>query len=266
MMPGGDDVLAHAPGFEQQPSGEAAARALRPPRHGILAGSRVQVVAANDCSRSAICWVASIKKGEASTSVVTLRADLLHWASGELVAPNTRVLLRVRPRSVFDRQFGPRSAANNVTAKAQLLAGQKQHWDFTLLMWVLLNCAYHPLPPVDGAGLAMSFHATHPAESRALRDALKLVREDRNGEYGHVGKFAMDVEKFTQCVSRIWKACVAADDLVAAIDAAALAAGAHAVPAWKPCAPVFLPLLGLAARQTADPPAPPDSGNSIPVT
>ena len=240
MMPGGDDVLAHALGFEQQPSGEAAARALRPPRHGILAGSRVQVVAANDCSRSAICWVASIKKGEASTSVVTLRADLLHWASGELVAPNTRVLLRVRPRSVFDRQFGPRSAANNVTAKAQLLAGQKQHWDFTLLMWVLLNCAYHPLPPVDGAGLAMSFHATHPAESRALRDALKLVREDRNGEYGHVGKFAMDVEKFTQCVSRIWKACVAADDLVAAIDAAALAAGAHAVPAWKPCAPVFL--------------------------
>ncbi len=105
---------------------------------------------------------------------MVLTADLLRWdlsGAGD-VRPNTQVQLRVRPpRAVrYYIHFGPRSSSiRGDGAKAMLLAGHPGNFDFTLLMWVLLQSSHHDGGPAPKGIIYRRPHlqASAPGRKRA---------------------------------------------------------------------------------------------------
>ncbi len=59
------------------------------------------------------------------------------------------------------------------------------------------------------------------AETEALETALEVLRVHRNTCCGHTHKFQMSANEFEAAVGHIWAACVAAVNLMAAVDKAA---------------------------------------------
>jgi hypothetical protein len=85
----------------------------------------------------------------------------------------TDVELRVRPRIMYDANVGGNSAINSVHARVKVLKGNIEEWDFTMLLFALLNSA---ACQVQRGGLTWPPRWTTKAG----------VRRVRNEAFGHV--------------------------------------------------------------------------------
>ena len=237
VEPGGPDEPAQ--GLELKPIEGRASADLTP--RGLVVGGAVEISPAAPDNKGvagaappprSVCWVSKIQTHPDGGATVVLTAALEKWdSSGEAVRPDTQVHLRVRPRAVHDAHFGPDSSVKSRNSRAMLLAGRPGGFDLTALMWVLLNCAHLT---ADGEnGLVQK--SSHPAASAALRQALEALRRDRN-KISHEGLNEMSADEFVDAVGRIRCACVAADELVAAL---AGGGGGGGAGAWQPCTPRF---------------------------
>ena len=84
----------------------------------------------------------------------------------------TDVELRVRPRIMYDANVGGNSAINSVHARVKVLKGNIEEWDFTMLLFALLNSAHNL---TEGR-----------VDLVAALDNKAGVRRVRNEAFGHV--------------------------------------------------------------------------------
>lgn len=192
-----------------------------PSSPGLWEGGKVMLTCVSS-NANAVHWVQSV-----TAKRVTLANAFTHWTPGGApVVDNAKVQLRCRSRAFFDRQFGPKSAANNASAQEKLLQGDPMKWDFTLLMWVLLNSGHHDQAvagtassdiPKGGQPWGLAFRSRWAHQSAAVRHGLKELRQLRNRAYGHVASWPMTPQDLCRTLVEMSNVCAEIDSLVTAI-------------------------------------------------
>ena len=105
----------------------------------------------------------------------------------------TDVELRVRPRIMYDANVGGNIAINSVHARVKVLKGNIEEWDFTMLLFALLNSA---ACQVQRGGLTWPPRWTTKAG----------VRRVRNEAFGHVESTQLPWPSFCEGVRTMDKA------------------------------------------------------------